>query len=146
MTRAWEVNDPVAEFRGGRWRIGVVTSVHPWLLAIRWDGAELISSRSPGDVHLVDPEQVPVDERHWVPATVRDQLVRQEAAAALRAMAEHLPPGPDRVIAGCHLARHFDDLIGRPDEDGYSYAAAARALLAPAPQPATTPTTGGLPA
>lgn len=127
MSRVWAVNDPIAEHRDDHWRKGTVTDVNRWRVAVRWDDAEHACFRSPTDPHLVAPDEVPIDERHWLPAAVRDQLVGQEAAARLRAMAKRLLPLCSSHIAEFHLARRFDDLIGRPDSDGY--AAAARALL-----------------
>lgn len=136
MSRTWEVNDPIAEYRGGRWRIGVVTSVNEWRVEIRWDGAEFVCFRSPADKHLVDPEQAPIDERHWLPEKVRDQLVRQEAAGRLRACARAMTPGYPACFYLLAIADDIDDLLQSGPGEA---AAAARALLAPAPRPATTP-------
>ncbi len=135
MSRAWKVNDAVCENRGG-WRIGVVASVDPSQVAVRWDCAELVSFRSPGAEGLVAPEQVPIDERHWLPEKVRDQLVRQEAAGRLRACADAMTPGHPGRFYLLAIADDMEDLL---QSDSAPAAESARALLAPAPAPATTP-------
>jgi hypothetical protein len=136
MSGVWELNDPIAEKRDGRWRIGSVAAVDKWTVTIRWDGAEHLVYRSPSDTALVDPDTVPIDERHWLPATVRDQLVRVEVADRLRAVAAALPPTylPATGLVG--LAVDLDNLL----DPSPGLAAAARLLLTrTAPQPAATP-------
>jgi hypothetical protein len=136
MSRVWAVGDPICEHRDQRWRIGTVAHVDKWAVTIRWAGAEHLVYRSPSDTALVDPDTVPIDARHWVPAKVRDQLVRQEAARRLRAMWDALPL--DSFASPLSVADDLDALL---DPCADRYAAAARALLAPAPQPATTEAT-----
>ena len=132
MSRVWAVGDPICEHRDQRWRIGTVAHVDKWAVTIRWAGAEHLVYRSPSDTALVDPDTVPIDERHWVPAQVRDQLVRQEAAGRLAAVLELVSPSTT-------VERLYTRLADEADPAGGAAAAVARVLLAPAPQPATTP-------
>lgn len=139
MTRTWAVDDRIAERLDGTCHLGTVVGIDGHLLAIRFDDGGRATFRSRNNPRLHDPDDVPIDERHWVADAVRDQLVRQEAAGRLREMVDVL--GGDYLLE--ELADDLDDLTGGFDE---LRAAAARALLAPAPQPATTPTTEGVPA
>jgi hypothetical protein len=91
------------------------------------------------DRNLVREDDIPVDERWWLPEQVRDQLVRQEAAGQLRAMWVALPNDVlgDALLDMAHRLDGFD-AHGGPDPNP-AWAAASRALLAPAPTPAQTP-------
>lgn len=134
MTRTWETGDAIAERDGDTWQLGSVVGVDGLVLAIRFEGGDRASFRNRYSPQLADPDQVPIDERHWLPERLRDQLVRQEAAGRLRALADALrSDAVSRVVRA--LAEDFDDF--HPDHQ--HMAAAARALLTPAPQPATTP-------
>ncbi len=142
--RTWEINDRIAERADGAWHLGTVVGVDGPMLAIRFDGGDRATFRDRRSPFLHDPDDVPIDERTWVPESVRDQLVRQEAAGRLQAMAEHLPYG-----GGLHaLADRIAESVDVGESSGFESwrAGAARALLAPAPQRATTPTTEGAPA
>lgn len=148
MTRTFAVHDAVAirDRVGQPWQLGTVTghTADGWLIIDR--GHRTIDIRHPDDVRVIPADQVPAGEQHWVPQTVRDQLVRQEAAGRLRAMAVALDH--DRGLL--ELANLMDDLVG-PGGGGWLLTGgwvgtaellrAARALLAPAPQPASTEAT-----
>ena len=130
MSRTWTIGDAIAEHDGDAWHLGVVVDVPAGMVCIRFDTAERATFRRASSPRLADPEQVPIDERSWVPAKVRDQLVRQEAADRLRAMAEAMPAHWSWADVP-QLAEWLDNpLLG-----DRGLAAAARALLAPAPQP-----------
>ncbi len=141
--RTWTLNDPIVEHVDGIWRLGTVVGVDGPMLAIRFDGGNRATFRDRRSPFLRDPDDVPIDERHWVPESVRDQLVRQEAAGRLRAMAVALDHDPGLL----ELAKLMDDLVG-PGGGGWLLTGgwvstadllrAARALLAPTPEPATT--------
>ncbi len=140
--RTWEINDPIVEHvDGSGYRLGTVVGVDGPMLAIRFDGGDRAAFRDRHSPFLHDPDDVPIDERTWVPESVRDQLVRQEAAGRLRAMAAHMPHRE-----GLHALAYLIDVCEPGDVHPSWAAAAGRALIAPAPQPATTPTTEGLPA
>ena len=135
--RTWQAGDRIAERDGDTWWLGTIVDIDRDLLAIRFDGGERAGFRLANSSRLVDPGDVPIDERHWLPAKTRDQLVRQEAAARLRLMSERLV-GAGRLLD----AAFVDGLIEDFDNPGAAaplhLALAARALLNPAPQPAAT--------
>jgi hypothetical protein len=135
--RTWTTGDAIAEHDGDTWHLGTVTGVDAGTVCIRFDSADRATFRRASSPRLADPEQVPIDERSWVPAKVRDQLVRQEAAGRLREVGRRLDNEIGRGTAGILAsALDFDDLLAA---DAACAADAARALLAPAPQSATTP-------
>lgn len=137
--RVWAEHDQVAhaERRPGppRWRLGVLTGDPSSIVAVRFDDGDC-GFYSCDDRKLVPIGEVPLDERHWLPERVRDQLMRQEAAEQLRAMRASLPVGFHGRGVLEDLADMLDDLIGIDPE---IRTAAARALLTPAPTPAPTP-------
>ena len=136
MSRTWQAGDRVAERDGDTWQLGTIVDIEDGLLAIRFDGGERAGFlRLANSSRLVDPDDVPIDERHWLLAKTRDQLVRQEAARRLRAFAGALTVD---TIAGAYLREIADDHDEPLVEDPPALAAAARALLNPAPQPAAT--------
>lgn len=137
MTRTWTEGDRVATLVAGRWQLGTVTGGARWLV-IRWDAIDTVTILGPDDQRVVHEHEVPIDERHWVPEKTRDQLIRQEAAARLRAMAAPLLVG----LGAGHLRELADDLaefVDNPDDlsaaEEESLTAAARALLTAPPIP-----------
>lgn len=141
--RTWTETDRVAirDWVGEPWRLGTVAGITGLgYLLIRGDAGDVIAIRRPDDPRVVAAEQVPVDERHWLPQRVRDQLVRQEAAARLQAVAVALDH--DDALLG--LASLLGDVVGAGGggwlPTGGSWvstadlARAARALLDPVPE------------
>ncbi len=132
--RTWQAGDRVAERDGDTWWLGTVVDIDRDLLAIRFDGGERAGFRLANSSRHVALDDVPIDERHWLPAEARDQLVRQEAARRLRAFADALTVD---TIGATYLREIADDLDEPLVEDPAALAAAARGLLNPASQPAT---------
>jgi hypothetical protein len=117
-----------------RWMLGTVTAATHHLV-VRWDDTITASVLNLDDQRVIAADDVPIDERWWLPQSVRDQLVRQEAAGRLIAMWEIFPGGAgyyDDVAAAATL---LNNLLSN---DGPQLAAAARRLLAAAPAPALT--------
>lgn len=133
--RTWQVGDPIVECVDGTCHVGTVVAVDGQMLAIRFTGGDRATFRNRHSPFLHDVDDVPIDERTWLPETVRDQLARQEAAGRLRAMAAAIDVLGHRFTSAelLELALDLEDLLnGAP-----VLARAARALLNPAPQPAT---------
>lgn len=142
MTRTWADADRVAlrELVDEPWLLGTVTGETPeGYTIVRLDDKTNVRLVHPDDVRLRPEHEVPVDERHWLPEKVRDQLVRQEAAERLRELWRALPDDcvGDVLLDVAYRLAGFD-AHGGPDPNP-AWAASARALLAPAPAPATTP-------
>ncbi len=135
--RTWGINDPIVEHVDGIYHLGTVVGVDAHLLAIRFDDGDRAAFRDRRSPFLHDPDDIPIDARHWVPESVQDQLVRQEAAGRLRAMAGELDVLGHRFTSAelYELALDLEDLLNAAPV----LAAAARALITPAPQMATTP-------
>lgn len=130
----WSVGDQVAirDFVGTPYLLGTITTIRPdGMLYIDLGAPTAPAIRYPDDVRVVPANQVPIDERHWVPASVRDQLVRQEAAGRLRALVEALHPDAYRQTRASlvALALAVGNLL--LNEERGNYAAIARALLTP---------------
>jgi sugar lactone lactonase YvrE len=144
--RTWAEGDRVARVDrrapNWHWRLGTVCALDgPHWVVVRWNDEtpleSYVSCVGADDRNLIREDEVPVDERWWLPPQTRDQLVRQEAAGRLKALADALPAR--QVARRCRIADvadAFDDLL--LDDLGES-ADAARALLTPAPTPARTP-------
>ena len=134
--RAWGMGDRVARLvrRGGKWELGTVAAVEDYLL-IRWDDDTVISVRHLDDPHVLHEDEVPALEQWWVSEKTREQLVRQEAATRLRSFARALLPLDGVAWArAVEIADDLDHVLLVHD----GLAAAARALLAPAREPAPT--------
>jgi hypothetical protein len=135
-TRNWSATDRVAvrDRIDAPWQLGTVSGIQPAdYVVVRFDGNEQITIRHPDDPRMVHEHDVPADERHWLTQDERDQLMRQQAATQLRAMWDALPL--NSFASPLDIADELED----PAVDADRYAAAARALLNPAQQPATSP-------
>lgn len=107
------------------------------MVGIRFAGGDRIAFRRASSRYLADPDDVPIDERHWLPEVVRDHLVRDEAAKRLAAFAEDLPLDAERDWLHALAAEVAEPIVAEPAE----MARAARRLLALTPQPSTTEVT-----
>jgi hypothetical protein len=142
--RVWAEGDRVARVDRSatpwRWRLGTVCGLDgPHWLIVRWNDEtpleSYVSCVGADDRNLIREDDIPVDERHWLPQKVRDQLVRQEAAEAFAKVHDVLDEDswPE--------TRHYLDglVLALADGVGPDLAVIARALLTPAPTPAHTP-------
>jgi hypothetical protein len=131
VTRAWAVHDRVAirDFVGTPWLLGDLIEISAAGNLVIDLGSQPTAIRYPDDVRVVLADEVPIDERHWVPAKVRDQLDRIEAAERLREMWRALPDdcNGDGLLDLAYRLAVFD-AHGGPDPNP-KWAAAARALL-----------------
>lgn len=138
--RAYAVDDRVAYAEREPekvWRLGTVAGVSadPWgaeSVAIRYDDGD-VAYLPAEDRRLVPADEVPLDERGWLPQSVRDALARQEAAGRLRAMAAALPACTEAAHVR-DLADQLDDVLDPGIDD--ELPAAAWELLTPVPVPA----------
>lgn len=138
--RTWNEGDRVAirDRVGQPWALGTIKRIRPaghLVIDLDWDSRT--TTLRPGDDPRVIPvDDVPVDDRYWLTADQRDQLLREDAAGRLRGYAEELTCD---ALARTYFIEYADDLVEPIIEPPAAATRAARRLVNPAPQPTRVP-------